>query len=137
MPVKPPCKFSNFMRHHAFLTLENHKKAAFFCKIRVISAHKPARFLTDFARAVLCFHRLTGFGRTKKGIPFSGILRWEQSPKPQGHLAFRLAKYLHQLRKQGVRSLGGSQSRSGRWIFERCAGWPAGGREPWGTCAKA
>jgi hypothetical protein len=96
------------MRHHAFLTLRKHKKAAFFCKIRVISARKPARFFTDFARAVVCFHRLTGFGRTKKGIPFSGILRWEQPPIPQGYLAFRLAKYLHQLRKQGVCGLGGS-----------------------------
>jgi hypothetical protein len=71
-------------------------------------------FFIDFARAALCFHRLTGFGRTKKGIPFSGILRRKHSSVLQGHVAFRLAKYLHQFSEQRVRGLGGSQSRPGR-----------------------
>jgi hypothetical protein len=76
---------------------------------------KTSSFSIDFARAVVCFHRLNGFGRKKIRDPLPGIPRWEQSPIPQGHLAFRLAKYLHQLRKQGVHGLGGSQSRPGRF----------------------
>jgi hypothetical protein len=76
---------------------------------------ETSSFYTDFARAVPCFHRFTGFGRKKIRDPFSGIPRWEQSPIPQGHLAFRLAKYLHKLSKQRVPGLGGSQSRPGRF----------------------
>ena len=62
---RPLCSFANFMRDHLSSTLKKHKKGCFFCKTRVISAQKPTRFFADFARAVLCFHRLTGFGRKK------------------------------------------------------------------------
>jgi hypothetical protein len=102
---------------HAPACLPNAQKAQKSCFFLQNPCHlgtKTGSFYTDFPRAILCFHRFTGFGRKKIRNPFSGILQRKHSPVPQGHVVFRQAKYLDQLSKQRVGGLGGSQSRLGR-----------------------
>ena len=102
---------------HAPSCVPNAQKAQKSCLFSQNSGHfgtNTARFFTDFARAIVCFHRLTGFGCKKIRNPFSGILRRKHSSVPQGHVVFRQAKYLDQFSKQRVRGLGGSQSCLGR-----------------------
>jgi hypothetical protein len=93
---------------HAFPAVTKHTKAALACKNPYHFTTKISSLFADFARAVLCFHRLTGFAR-KKTIFFSCMLRWGLFGIPQDHLVFFLAKYLHPLGKPGQRGLGGSQ----------------------------
>jgi hypothetical protein len=90
------------------------QKSCVFLQNRCDLGTKISSFYTDFARAVVCFHRITGFARKKVRDPFSGILPRKHSPASQGYVAFREAKYLDQFSKQRVLGLGGSQSRPGR-----------------------
>jgi hypothetical protein len=43
-PARPPSNLADFTCQNAFPTLKKHKKAGFFCKIRVILAQKAVRF---------------------------------------------------------------------------------------------
>jgi hypothetical protein len=66
---------------HASLCVPSAQKAQkklFFWQNPCHFRTRTGRFFTDFARALLCFHRLGGFARKKIRDPLSAILPFER-----------------------------------------------------------